>query len=327
MTTSAPSAPNKGRVRRQDWDYILRSGLSGGIAGCAAKTAIAPLDRVKILFQAANPEFKNYSGFAALYQGHTATLLRIFPYAAIKYMTYDMLHATLMPTSQSETSTKLFLAGSLSGVLSVFVTYPLELIRVRLAFDTKIVHHQGSLRFIISSIFHEGTQQHESRSSGVSELLYRFPLLKFYRGFFATVLGMIPYAGTSFLVFGQCKSFMYRTFLYCDSHGAPLRDKRGKNPLFNVSRSAVDLASGAIAGAISQTASYPLEVVRRRQQVSGILSPERMLSLGDTIKWIYNTSGIRGFYTGLSIGYIKVVPMTAISYAVWFGMKRQLGIL
>jgi solute carrier family 25 protein 16 len=74
-----------------------------------AKTAIAPLDRVKILFQAQNPEFQKYSGRwtgvftaaasivstqgpAALFQGHSATLLRIFPYAAIKYMAYDKLH-------------------------------------------------------------------------------------------------------------------------------------------------------------------------------------------------------------------------------------------
>lgn len=43
-------------------DYVVRSGLAGGIAGCAAKTLIAPMDRVKILFQTGNPEFSQWAG-------------------------------------------------------------------------------------------------------------------------------------------------------------------------------------------------------------------------------------------------------------------------
>lgn len=94
-----------------------------------AKTTVAPLDRVKILFQASNPDYQKYSGrdlltgipvadthlfelsagrwsglFRAirdirrkdgvrgLFQGHSATLLRIFPYAAIKFLAYDQAH-------------------------------------------------------------------------------------------------------------------------------------------------------------------------------------------------------------------------------------------
>jgi solute carrier family 25 protein 16 len=74
-----------------------------------AKTVVAPLDRVKILFQTSNPDFKSYSthwtgvfragrdiyadaGVRGLLQGHSATLARVFPYAAIKFMTYDVAH-------------------------------------------------------------------------------------------------------------------------------------------------------------------------------------------------------------------------------------------
>ena len=70
-------------------DQVIRSGIAGGVAGCVvcnttscpshtgpqagltselphppsqAKTVVAPLDRVKILFQASNPEYQKYAG-------------------------------------------------------------------------------------------------------------------------------------------------------------------------------------------------------------------------------------------------------------------------
>ncbi|WFD36735.1 coenzyme A transporter [Malassezia cuniculi] len=223
-----------------------------------------------------------------------------------------------MPTSRDETPVRLFFAGSLSGVLSVFVTYPLELIRVRLAFDTKHKPNAVSFGNIVRRIYTEG-------QGGDQTILERFPVLKFYRGFSATVMGMIPYAGTSFLVFGRCKALLYALFLGQDTYGNPV-ERSVELPQVRVSKTTVDLCSGALAGAISQTVSYPLEVIRRRQQVGGLLQPARMLRISDTIRWIYSNHGLRGFYVGLSIGYIKVIPMTAISFAVWSGVKRQLGI-
>ncbi|WFD28673.1 coenzyme A transporter [Malassezia nana] len=340
--------PKQRAQKKQSWSYIIRSGLAGGLAGCAvctrfshqAKTAIAPLDRVKILFQASNPDYQKYSGrwlgflqagqkivqqqgILGLFHGHSATLLRIFPYATAKYMAYDFFHMALMPTPKDETSLRLFLAGSMSGVLSVFLTYPLDLVRVRLAYDTKSKPQPGSLRNIVCKIYNEGIHVSTDGTPPEKLLLNRYPILKFYRGFCATVMGMVPYAGTSFLVFGRTKSLMYRLLLNQDTRGHPLSPDA---PQFHVSRTTVDLASGALAGAISQTASYPFEVIRRRLQVGGILHPERMMRFSETAAWIYKTNGISGFYIGLGIGYLKVVPMTAISFAVWSGMKRYLGV-
>lgn len=380
------------RAEKQSLSYVLRSGIAGGVAGCVAKTAIAPLDRVKILFQAQNPEYQKYSGhwlgvfragreivrengMWALFRGHSATLMRIFPYAAIKYMAYDKLHFALMPTRQQETAARLFLAGSSSGVLSVFLTYPLELIRVRLAFETKREKAaRGSLRRIIRTIYTEGSTeapfsgdarrraarqqggagassapsyhthttaisvneaQRQALSQGANHttpvppaspsttlkttnnLLQSFPIMKFYRGFSVTVLGMVPYAGTSFLVFGRCK----RMLQDLTGHNEDLSSSFSPSALHAMathaqqpllSKTTVDLTSGALAGAISQTAAYPFEVIRRRQQVAAIVRPGAMVGMVETIKWIWLTSGWRGFYTGLSIGFLKVVPMTSI---------------
>jgi solute carrier family 25 (mitochondrial carrier protein), member 16 len=42
------------------------------------------------------------SGALGLFQGHSATLLRIFPYAAIKFMAYDQMHDVRIPLSPQD---------------------------------------------------------------------------------------------------------------------------------------------------------------------------------------------------------------------------------
>ncbi|EIW57131.1 mitochondrial carrier [Trametes versicolor FP-101664 SS1] len=324
---------------RQSLSYIARSGFAGGVAGCVAKTVVAPLDRVKILFQASNPDFRKYAGtwsgtfraisqiygengFRGLLQGHSATLLRIFPYAAIKFMAYDQIEGLLMPTRESQTNTRRFAAGALSGMTSVLFTYPLELIRVRMAFSTRNAarpsepYHRPSFLSSMRQIYREGAPLANASPSASSSspaphpsIFTRFPILKFYRGFTVTIAGIIPYAGTSFLAWGFLRA---RLLPYPKSKGA-------STPI-------ADLSIGAVSGALAQTVSYPFEVVRRRMQVGGVTRPDRWLRWGETVRGIWGVSGWRGFYVGLTIGYLKVVPMTAVSYAVWQWQRRILGL-
>lgn len=330
-------SPNAAAARhdKQNLNYIIRSGVAGGIAGCVAKTVVAPLDRVKILFQASNPEFQkyagtfvgtfragheiyNHSGLRGLFQGHSATLIRIFPYAAIKFMTYDQVHYLLMPTKAEETNVRRFLAGALSGTMSVFFTYPLEVIRVRLAFHTRSAkYNQDVPRPSFTRAFRHIYNEQPLNSAHASEApidtahyFNRYPLLKFYRGFTVTIAGMVPYAGVSFLSWGYLRS----RFLPPSKTG-----HETPTPM-------ADLAIGALSGAVAQTASYPFEVMRRRMQVGGITRPDRWLQWGETANAIWQARGWRGFYVGLSIGYLKVIPMTAVSFTVWQGGKRLLNV-
>jgi len=325
--SSDANAPSL-RSQEQPLNKVLRSGLAGGVAGCVAKTAVAPLDRVKILFQASNPDFQKYagswsgafravveiyqeSGVRGLFQGHSATLLRIFPYAAIKFMAYERAHQILMPTREQETNVRRFTAGAVSGSFSVFCTYPLDLIRVRMAFTTKSSDNPARLSFMraIHQIYKEGSEIPLSKENPRS-LFLRFPILKFYRGFSVTLMGMVPYAGVGFLSWGYLRS----KFL------PP--SKSGHRPATPIA----DLIIGAVSGAVSQTAAYPFEVIRRRMQIGGITRPQEWLRWGETIKLIWESKGWRGFYVGLSIGYLKVVPMTAVSFTVWQGGKRLLNV-
>jgi solute carrier family 25 (mitochondrial carrier protein), member 16 len=57
------------------------------------------------------------SGVYGLYQGHSVTLLRIFPYAAIKFVAYDVIRGKLIPSQVEEVWYRRIAAGSLAGSL------------------------------------------------------------------------------------------------------------------------------------------------------------------------------------------------------------------
>ncbi|KAG1140809.1 hypothetical protein G6F38_008854 [Rhizopus arrhizus] len=119
QTTAQPTIKLQTPKRKeQSIEYIIKSGLAGGIAGCLGKTSIAPLDRYTGRFIGvfeAGKDIFNKNGVMGLFQGHSVTLVRIFPYAAIKFVAYEQIKVILMPTQKQVTSKNQFLAGSLAG--------------------------------------------------------------------------------------------------------------------------------------------------------------------------------------------------------------------
>jgi len=343
-------APKTKKPHKQSFDYIWRSGLAGGLAGSAAKTVVAPLDRVKILFQASNPQFAKYTGSwfgvvtamkdiykedgtRGLFRGHSATILRIFPYAAIKFLAYEQIRSVIIHSPAQETPIRRLLSGSLAGVTSVFFTYPLEVIRVRLAFETKR-DSRSSLSAICKRIYNEAPPPPRPTSGSpavvavateaVRAVAPRAGLANFYRGFSATIMGMLPYAGMSFLTHDTAGDVLRHPMLApYTTLPKPTNSPVNKPPPL---RSWAELFAGGIAGLVSQTSAYPLEVIRRRMQVGGAVGDGHRLHVGETAKLIFREKGIMGFWVGLSIGYVKVVPMVATSFYVYERMKTVLGI-
>lgn len=311
---------------------------------------MAPLDRVKILFQASSPQFAKYTGSwfgvvsamrdiykedgtRGLFRGHSATILRIFPYAAIKFLAYEQIRSAIIPSRTHETPFRRLISGSMAGVTSVFFTYPLEVIRVRLAFETKH-DSRSSLSRICKIIYNEAPPPHHSVKGEpvmvaipvktVQALAPRAGLANFYRGFSATIMGMLPYAGVSFLthdtagdILRSPKISQYTTLPKPEN--SPI-DKPA--PL----RSWAELLAGGVAGLVSQTSAYPLEVIRRRMQVGGAVGDGHRLNIGETARTIFRERGFMGFWIGLSIGYVKVVPLAAVSFYVYERGKTFLGI-
>ncbi|XP_016981514.1 mitochondrial coenzyme A transporter SLC25A42 isoform X2 [Drosophila rhopaloa] len=289
---------------RQKIDQVVISLISGAAAGALAKTVIAPLDRTKINFQIRNDipfSFRaslrylqnTYAneGVLALWRGNSATMARIVPYAAIQFTAHEQWRRILhVDKDGSNTKGRRFLAGSLAGITSQSLTYPLDLARARMAVTDRYTGYR-TLRQVFTKIWVE---------EGPRTL---------FRGYWATVLGVIPYAGTSFFTYETLKREYYEMV--------------GSNK----HNTLVSLAFGAAAGAAGQTASYPLDIVRRRMQTMRVntASGDRYPTILETLAKIYREEGIKnGFYKGLSMNWIKGPIAVGISFSTYDMIKAWL---
>ncbi|TFY59318.1 hypothetical protein EVJ58_g5860 [Rhodofomes roseus] len=60
----------------------------------------------------------------------------------------------------------------------------------------------------MSQIYHEGASAPPHSASGSANNIFtRVPVVKFYRGFSVTLVGIVPYAGTSFLTWGFLQAY------------------------------------------------------------------------------------------------------------------------
>ena len=64
-------------------------------------------------------------------------------------------------------------------------------------------------------------------------------------------------------------------------------------------------------------------------QVDGVLcgQPTMYATTLQTIRHVLREEGIRGFYVGLSINYLKVAPAVGISFVTYEFMKKKLNIM
>ena len=135
---------------------------------------------------------------------------------------------------------------------------------------------------------------------------------------------MLPYAGTSFLTHDTATDWLRLP------HLAPYTTKSvpvsGDENAPLVLKYWAELLAGGLAGLVSQTVSYPFEVIRRRMQVGGAVGDGHRLRMAETSVNIWKEAGLKGFWVGLTIGYVKVVPMAAVSFFVYDRMKVILGV-
>ena len=306
------------RTQKFSSEIILKSFLAGGIAGCCAKTTVAPLDRTKILMQVHSHAYTSkisvssiltsiykQEGFVGWYRGNLAMLIRVFPYAALQFASYEQYKRIFFHAFGPESHFARGASGSCAGLTAVAFTYPLDFVRSRLAYQTRQNKVYSSYTDAFTKIY---------KSEG--------GVRAFYRGITASWLGMIPYAGISFYTFETLRRVCLK------SRWELICKQNPKKPDELVLRHHVNLIIGGISGAFAQTVSYPCDVTRRRMQLARLLPhSEQYSNVVKAIKFVYKQHGILdGLFKGLSVNYLRIVPQTSVSFTVYEFLKGLLNL-
>ncbi|CDO78167.1 hypothetical protein BN946_scf184467.g6 [Trametes cinnabarina] len=260
--------------------------IAGGVAGAASRTVVSPLERLKIIQQvqpqSSEKQYKGVwsslvrmwreEGFKGFMRGNGINCLRIIPYSAVQFTTYEQLKKwfTGYGGRPLDTPTRLC-AGALAGITSVCTTYPLDLVRSRLSIATASIPLQTSVpaastspsaQPALASAYHTASTSARPVAANVfspKELTVWGMTVKvmreeggvraLYRGLVPTAMGVAPYVGINFASYEALRGVI---------------TPPGKSSVHR------KLLCGALAGSISQTLTYPFDVLRRKMQVTGM---------------------------------------------------------
>jgi len=280
------------KVRSTLASYEVSSRLiCGGVAGSLAKTIVAPAERVKMSFQITNRPFTltrawykfcemvRYDGVRSLWRGHSTMLVRVAPYAGSQFAVHDYMENTFL--NMLDRPTKLpaqykFAAGAVAGTVATLLTYPLDVLRVRIAF------------------YPNATWRSTLAGGGL------------WHGLAPTMAGIIPYSGTVWCV----KHELHH--MYPDYND-------GLRPGFYAA-----IFLNGLAGLAGQFITYPLDVLRRRQQFYGRLPDKdgrtrvkNMPPLRSTFMKIMREEGTRGVFKGFTMNIFKGPITVSVSMTTY----------
>ncbi|KAI6690166.1 hypothetical protein NL676_026994 [Syzygium grande] len=137
-----------------------------------------------------------------MFKGYTketgASVIRVVPYAALQYTTYEQYRGWILDNCPSFGTGPFIdlLAGSASGGTAVFCTYPLDLARTKLAYQV-----MGSY----SSENPHSRSRHQRLRDIFRDVYQEGGVRAFYRGIGPTLVGILPYAGLKYYIYEELK--------------------------------------------------------------------------------------------------------------------------
>lgn len=228
--------------------------LAGGVAAAISKTAVAPIERVKLLLQvqhaskqiAKDQQYKGMvdcfiripkeQGVLAFWRGNLANVIRYFPTQALNFAFKDKYKQIFLGGVDKKKQFWRFFIGNLAsggaaGATSLCFVYPLDFARTRLAAD---IGKSG------------GDREFKGLGDCLVKIFKNDGLNGLYRGFGVSVQGIIIYRAAFFGLYDTAKGMLP------DPKNTPL---------------VVSWAIAQCVTTVSGIISYPFDTVRRRMMM------------------------------------------------------------
>ncbi|KAK6920430.1 EF-hand domain [Dillenia turbinata] len=228
--------------------------------------------------------FEEWRDFLLLYP-HEATIENIYQYWE-RVCLVDIGEQAVIPEGISKHvhASKYLIAGGVAGAASRTATAPLDRLKVVLQIQTS---HSSILR-AIKNIWNEGG------------------FLGFFRGNGLNVVKVAPESAIKFYAYEMLKNVI----------GGANGEEKGD--IGTGGR----LVAGGIAGAVAQTAIYPIDLVKTRLQTH-VCDDGKVPNLGRLSKDIWVQEGPRAFYRGLVPSLLGIIPYAGIDLAAYETLKEM----
>jgi len=285
------------KTAQENLTHFLIDFSMGGVSAAVSKTAAAPIERVKLLIQNQDEMIKSgrlatpykgigdcfsrvirEEGFAALWRGNLANVLRYFPTQALNFAFKDQFKRMFGYDQRRDGYWKWFAgnlaSGGAAGACSLAFVYSLDYARTRLANDNKSSKKGGGERQFNGLV---DVYRKTLATDGVAGL---------YRGFTISCVGIIVYRGLYFGMYDSLKPVLLQ------------------GSLENSFLGSFFLGWGITIGA--GLASYPIDTIRRRM----------MMTSGEAVKYksslhafneIVKKEGVKSLFKGAGANILRAV--------------------
>jgi len=268
--------------------------MLSGVAAGTAKTATAPIERIKLLVQNQDEMIKQgrldkpyngigdcarrtiqAEGFGSFWRGNLANVIRYFPTQALNFAFKDTVKAMFAVSKDASTVTKFatnIASGGCAGSLSLLFVYTLDFARTRLANDAKSKGGERQFNGLID------VYKKTIASDGIAGM---------YRGFVISCVGIFIYRGMYFGLYDSIK------------------------PLLPYQSVFINFALGWCVTTIAGMGGYPIDTVRRRMMMTAGTGVKYNGSI-DCARQVIKNEGVKSLFKGAGANVMRGMGGAAV---------------
>lgn len=292
------------KVENNDVAHLYSSLFAGIVSGTISSVVCAPLDLLRTRMQvwgdvssssnlsgkkmmASMREIAVNEGWRGYFRGLNATLATVPLFWGIYFPLYEKLKQRIHEGKAKQVHPALVhcFSAMTAGAVADIICNPMFVVRTRL--QTEALHSDAPVKTIMET----------------ANALYReggIPI--FWRGLPASMLGL-SHVGVQFPAYEWLKEEARR------------RRRKLSRDNKEILETPVDLlVASALSKMLASILTYPHEVIRSRMMDT---RNAELSSFGNTVKRIWQQEGLLGFYTGLHISIIRVLPNCCITFLTY----------